>query len=66
MRPDRESLSKPFPWDKTQQACQVDFYTKEGEPWVCCGRYQMKKALAAAKELGLEVKIGFELEFAPL
>lgn len=36
---------------------------KDGQPWSCCPRYFLKKAIASAAEEGIEIKAAFENEF---
>ena len=44
--------------------CVTDFFDQEGQPWAFCGRYVLKQALWAAKQqFGIEIQVGFELEF---
>jgi glutamine synthetase len=64
MKPDRSTF-KVLPWCPTQASVMVDFTTLEGEPWKYCPRSMVKKAAKELKENhGLEMKIGFEIEFA--
>jgi len=59
--PDPESLTI-LPWkpNVARFACDV---TVEGEPWPFCPRTILRNALARAKELGFEPRIGAELEY---
>ena len=64
MRPDRSTF-KVLPWSPTQASVMVDFFTHDGERYKYCPRSTVRKAIIDLKEKhGLEVKIGFELEFA--
>jgi len=59
--PDPESLTI-LPWkpNVARFACDV---TVEGEAWPFCPRTILRNALARAKELGFEPRIGAELEY---
>jgi glutamine synthetase len=59
--PDPRSLTV-LPWkpNVARFACDV---TVEGEPWPFCPRTILRNALARAKALGLEPKMGAELEY---
>ncbi|MGZ4231280.1 MAG: type III glutamate--ammonia ligase [Solirubrobacteraceae bacterium] len=59
--PDPRSLTI-LPWkpNVARFACDV---TVEGEPWPFCPRTILRNALARAKELGFEPRIGAELEY---
>jgi glutamine synthetase len=59
--PDPGSLTI-LPWkpNVARFACDV---TVEGEPWPFCPRTILRNALARAKELGYEPRIGAELEY---
>jgi glutamine synthetase len=59
--PDPQSLTI-LPWkpNVARFACDV---TVEGEPWPFCPRTILRNALARAKELGFEPRIGAELEY---
>jgi glutamine synthetase len=59
--PDARSLTI-LPWKPSvaRFACDV---TVEGEPWPFCPRTILRNALARAKELGFEPRIGAELEY---
>jgi glutamine synthetase len=59
--PDPRSLTI-LPWKPSvaRFACDV---TVEGEPWPFCPRTILRNALARAKELGFEPRIGAELEY---
>ena len=59
--PDPSSLTI-LPWkpNVARFACDV---TVEGEPWPFCPRTILRNALARAKELGFEPRIGAELEY---
>jgi glutamine synthetase len=59
--PDLGSFT-PVPWQPNlaRFACDV---TVEGEAWPYCPRTILRRELARAKELGLEFKIGIELEY---
>jgi glutamine synthetase len=59
--PDPQSLTI-LPWkpNVARFACDV---TVEGEAWPFCPRTILRNALARAKELGFEPKIGAELEY---
>ena len=59
--PDPRSLTV-LPWKPTvaRFACDV---TVEGEPWPFCPRTILRTALERAKALGLEAKMGAELEY---
>ncbi len=59
--PDPRSLTV-LPWKPTvaRFACDV---TVEGEPWPFCPRTILRNALERAKALGLEPKMGAELEY---
>ncbi len=59
--PDPRSLTV-LPWKPTvaRFACDV---TVEGEPWPFCPRTILRNALQRAKTLGLEPKMGAELEY---
>jgi len=37
--PVRDAMSKPFPWDPNHVACMSRLITKEGKPWLHCGRH---------------------------
>ena len=59
--PDLDSLTL-VPWQPNlaRFACDV---TVEGEPWPYCPRTILRRQLARAKELGLDFKLGLELEY---
>src|SRR5918997_2567172 len=59
--PDPRSLT-PLPWkpEIPRFACDI---TVEGEPWPYCPRTILRNQLARAKALGLEFKVGCELEY---
>jgi glutamine synthetase len=59
--PDARTLTI-LPWKPSvaRFACDV---TVEGEPWPFCPRTILRNALARAKELGFEPRIGAELEY---
>src|SRR5260370_15113818 len=59
--PDLSSLTL-VPWQQNlaRFACDI---TVEGEPWPYCPRTILRNQLARAKELGLDYKVGLELEY---
>lgn len=64
MKPDRSTF-KVLPWCPTQAAVMVNIYTDDEEPWKYCPRSMLTKAAKELKEKhDLELKIGFEIEFA--
>lgn len=64
MKPDRSTF-KVIPWCPTQASVMVDIFTHDGQPWKYCPRSMLRKAANDMKEkYGLELKIGFEIEFA--
>lgn len=44
-------------------ASVVGDMVKDGQPWACCPRHVLKRAIAAASDLGIEVMAAFENEF---
>ena len=64
MKPDR-STYKVLPWCPTEAGVMVNFFTHDGEPWRFCPRQTLIKATDDLKKKhGLEMKVGFEVEFA--
>ncbi len=59
--PDLASFT-PVPWQPNlgRFACDI---TVEGEPWPYCPRTILRNALARAKTLGYDFKLGIELEY---
>jgi glutamine synthetase len=59
--PDPASFT-PLPWrpDVARLACDVRV---EGKPWPYCPRTILRRALARARTLGYEMKLGAELEY---
>lgn len=65
LKPDMESYVT-FPWRPQQGKVArllCDIYNVDGKPYEGDCRYVLKKAILEAKKLGLEFKIGPELEF---
>jgi glutamine synthetase len=59
--PDWNTL-KVLPYASGHVRVMGDMF-KDGQPWSCCPRHFLKRAIAAMAEAGLEVKAAFENEF---
>jgi glutamine synthetase len=59
--PDPVSFT-PLPWQPTVARLACDLYVN-GEPWPFCPRTILRRQLERARGLGLEFKVGIELEY---
>jgi len=59
---DRSSLRRS-PFHKNQYIVFPRLYTPDGMPFDGCPRNQLYRALEALKKMGIEMKIGVEIEF---